>query len=220
MAIDPLRFARMRKRSDPTAVVEAAYDLHQPEPAWLEGLLRAAQPLLDEGQGLQAFVADVNAPPRQLARSAAAVGGAGNWPDRWRAEWWESVVLALPDDLLIAGVTFGPVWYASIGADALSQKHPTLELYLREIADRGHEWARAVARRERTTRARDTGLPFQETFNVQATDPTGHAVVLAANRLDLAARPPNRAVLRAWTRVASHITAAFRARRKLGARDP
>lgn len=209
----------MRKRSDATAVVEAAYELHHPEPTWLGGLLRAAQPLLDEGEGLQGFAADLNAPAGRMLRSPVSIGGPPAWASRWRTDWWESLVLTLPDELLSAAITLAPVWYASMGAEAIAAKAPTLDLYIRELADRGYAWARRRDDPPPRSAAADEPLPFRDALNVQATDPTGHAIVLSANRTSLATRPPSRAMLSTWTRVASHIAAAFRARRKLGTRD-
>lgn len=205
----------MASPRDPLAIVEAAYELQGSETQWLEGVLRAAQPMLDQGEGVMAFVLDLGAAPGHMVRSPVVLGGRDDWEHRWRAEWWEKVVLPMPHDLLVAASSFGPAYYTSHAVDALSRELPTLELYVRDLADRGY---RSGWNSDGSTSAdrENGGLEVPDLFNVQGTDPSGHGIVLLANHAALASRPPARAALRSWSRIVAHLTAAHRVRRKLG----
>lgn len=60
--------------TDPIAVVEAAYDLSGHERTWVEGIVRAMQPLLDRGMGAFGYVIDTRA--RQITdETFVAAGG-------------------------------------------------------------------------------------------------------------------------------------------------
>src|SRR5215471_6175004 len=60
------------------SVIEAAYAVHRPEQAWLEGLVNAAEPEIAEGFGVWSYVYDASRAPIRLgsfvAHSAATAG--------------------------------------------------------------------------------------------------------------------------------------------------
>ncbi len=55
-------------------IIEVAYDVEAGERAWLEGILRASDPLLNDGLGLVAYVYDASRPHRVVVPVAAQTG--------------------------------------------------------------------------------------------------------------------------------------------------
>ena len=208
----------MRKWRDPIGVVEAAYDFRAPEPLWVERMVEAARPILDDGCGVLGFTVDLKAPDGEIARSPVALGGSASWRRRWRPDWWARFVEPMPRDLLTRLVMFAPVAYVSIAADAVRDQIDTLPQYLELLASRGVSGD--VFGRPLAASGPSIGLFFPDAFALQAIDSSGHGVVLAANRATPAKRPPSRADMRAWNRVVSHIAAAHRIRRRLAGRGP
>src|SRR5688572_1138432 len=110
----------MRKWRDPIGVVEAAYDFRAPELLWVERMVEAARPILDDGCGVSGFTVDLNAPDGEIARSPVALGGTAKWRRHWRTDWWGRVVQPMPRALLSKMMMFGPVTYASIAGNAVA----------------------------------------------------------------------------------------------------
>lgn len=201
-----------RPHRDPMSVVERAYDLTETEDRWVAGLVEAAAPLLDEGTGVWGCVVDLSAPRPQ--RSPASVGGTEEWQRTWREGWWEQVVLAMPHDAVAHSTGFGPVAYASHVGAALARQIDTFEQFVESLGSKGIPGS--FGRTVEVTAPR-AFASYPESLAIVARDSTGHAVGIFANRAENATRPPTRITVRTWSRVAAHIVAAHRMRRRLGA---
>jgi DNA-binding CsgD family transcriptional regulator len=59
---------------DVLSVVEAAYRIDQPEDEWVRGLMSAAQPLIDVGLGVYAYLFDASDPANLAVRSLSLAG--------------------------------------------------------------------------------------------------------------------------------------------------
>lgn len=202
----------MRKRRDPIEVVEAAYDLRAPEPLWLERLVEAARPLLDDGCGVMGMVVDLSGDGPH-ARAPVGLGGTPEWRLRWRQDWYERVIEPMPRELLARLLSFGPVTYGSIAGRAAAQGIDTMGEYLEVLAARGIRGE--VFGHTVPERGAPRGISYPEALIVTAIDASGHGVGIGGSRASIAKRPPTRLELRTWTRVAAHIGAAHRIRRRL-----
>ncbi|WP_236517473.1 helix-turn-helix transcriptional regulator [Sandaracinus amylolyticus] len=200
------------------SVVERAYDLEAPEELWVEGLLASAAPLLDAGHGLMGCVFDFTGPEgAPHARSAAAVAGPEEWTTGWRAGWWQHVVHGLPRQVWIDALSFGPVAYASHAAEGVAQRIATFEEMLTTLGSKGfaHLFGRTF-----TPAPESRYVSYPEALGVIASDPAGHSVGIFANRSANVVRPAGRVLRRTWSRVAAHVAAAHRLRRRLGTGSP
>ena len=81
---------------DSLSVVEAAYDLERSEPEWVDGLLAAAEPMLDGGLGVGGYLYDASVDPMRtwalsvragLPMGALQMGCATFSDDYRRANW-------------------------------------------------------------------------------------------------------------------------------------
>ncbi|AKF11574.1 helix-turn-helix transcriptional regulator [Sandaracinus amylolyticus] len=198
------------------SVVERAYDLEAPEDLWVQGLLGAAAPMLDAGHGLMGAVFDFTTPDgTPHARAGAAVGGPDEWTLGWRDSWWDHVVHGLPRQVWVDALSFGPVTYASHAAQGVAQRIETFEEMLATLGSKGfaHVFGRTFTT-EPAAASRFVSYP--EALGVIASDPAGYSVGLFANRSANVTRPPGRVLRRTWSRVAAHVAAAHRLRRRIG----
>jgi DNA-binding CsgD family transcriptional regulator len=207
----------MRTPADTLSIVEAAYLVTTPEPLWLERIVLAAQPWIDDGHGAGGFLVDLESTDGHVVHTPAAFGGDEEWMERWRPDWWERAMVPMPREVLAAMLAFAPITYTSHAGIAAARELPTMADFLAEIAREGaeHIFGHALAGPRPTSR-----LSHPEALTVNAIDPSGAGVVIAGTRAELAKRPPGRDARRAWPRIAAHIIAALRVRRRLRGSPP
>jgi len=170
---------------DPLAVVEAAYRVEQSDAAWLEGVTRAARPLLDGGLGLCGGLVDFDArrtPPAVLSAPVYIGTPSG------LAEGIENLLAvkelgALQARLFASGKPISTA-SAELGARVLKQNE----------AVQAH-WA---------------PLGVRDMVGVLAADPGGSIVTLVAPQARTASTSP--AHVETWARLAAHLAAGHRLR--------
>jgi DNA-binding NarL/FixJ family response regulator len=200
--------------ADWLAIVEAAYAAAPTDAAWLEGVARAARPLIDRGGGVHGYFVDMHSSACPL-RQPLLVGGPPEWRRAWRGTWWEPLMasMSLAHVRLVHSLTsvcYTTDLFAAVAADA-----PSYDAYLSRVATR-HWGAARVLRGARPVG--DIGL-FPDSFNVACIDGEGHGCVLVANMPDPSKRPVATRLARSWAKVAAHIAAGHRLRRKRKSAD-
>jgi DNA-binding CsgD family transcriptional regulator len=148
-----------------------------------------------------------------------ALGGSLEWRASWRSDWWEHVILGMAPALLAELVSFSPVAYGSQIADGLSRRAATFEEYLESLSAAGfaEAFGRALPAPPPDARRR---VAYVEGLAVTAADPSGHVVLIGANRDTVARSPPEPELVQRWSRVAAHLGAAHRLRRRLRGQPP
>lgn len=173
-------------------ILDTAYDTDLDEHTWVARLAEAFAPLLDDGSGVHAMIADPCAP--RLVRDPILVGGDADWQARWKTCLWDEHLGSAPPETIRAMLRFSAVSHSTELSAALAPSIDTLPPASR-LAREG----------------------FEDSLNIVCTDVTGLGVVLVANRRRR--RPLRPAQRRCLTRLASHVAAAARLRRRVGARD-
>jgi DNA-binding CsgD family transcriptional regulator len=191
-------------------VLDAAYDTDLDDEGWLRRLAESAAPLLDEGCGVHAVLADLHQPLPMHA--PILVGGEPEWQACWRAHWWDELMAVAPADAHRAMLRFGAVSHTTELFAAVAAKIETFADLLGRMEERGYQHALA---RERKARAQQR-LFYPDSLNVVSLDASGVGVVLVANRRAPVTHPLPGATRRQLTRLAGHLAAATRLRRRVG----
>jgi len=169
------------------SLLEATYDLSGDVDAWLGGILEAASPLLDAGQGVAAQLFRLG--PREVVIERAVLLGPG-----------EVAPLALATVEAAAPEAHDLVYRSGIPAATMS-----------EVV-----WSRLP--QEAETFAAATGGRFRDAIGIIAH--TGTGAGLGLNSPLETERRMTAAERCRWTRVAAHVGAGLRMRRRLAAREP
>jgi DNA-binding CsgD family transcriptional regulator len=197
------------------SVIDAAWRLDVPEEPWLQAIVEAAAPALDVGFGIHGMVLDLTSPEGPV-RTPVMVGGTDDWQARWREDWWAGVVRDYPAAAHLAATAAGPVAYASdTNRRFLSSMSVWVE-YAKALVEQGAATPAMQVHFGPEAAQRASKL-YPETLYVGGLDRPGHAVVLCVNLASTRARQPPRAMVRTWARAASHLGAALRLRKALGA---
>lgn len=199
---------RTARRNRLLGVLDVAYETHTTEEAWLAKVVGAAAPLLDDGTGVHGFFVDIEA---GTLASPLLVGGDPEWRACWREHWWDEMMTKVPRETLDAMVRFGTVSYAGQLFAALAARIESFAELLGRLEEKGYQ--HALAREHRMRAA--SKLFYPDSLNVAGVDATGTGVVLVANRRAVVERPlrgHERALL---SRLAGHLGAALRMRRRL-----
>jgi len=201
---------------DVTTVLDAAYATAESETVWLENVVRAALPHLDQGAGLHAWIVDL-APDGSIAlRHPMAVGVTPEWAANWRTQWWDVFMEgARPADVRFLH-QFAVCSYATTLWDATRVGAPTYAQYLGHLARTGYgrTHARFVPPGERPVG--DGPRLYPDSFNVAALDASDRGCALVANLTEPHEGhrvPP--AVAALWERLAAHLAAALRLQRAM-----
>lgn len=167
----------MGRRNEVISIVEAAYAVAPSEEAWLDGLVRAAQPTVDEGLGACAYVYDASRAPLRIGKFVARS-------------------LGCPADVILGAVR-------SVDEDYVAMTWRKLSFGL----------GSQLVPFEKLPAARpllDAGV--RDMLAINAYDPSGIGVWVGAPLPNVRRARPGEA--KQWTRVAAHIAAAFRLRRR------
>lgn len=177
---------------DPITVVERSYALGEDDQAWLDGVVDAILPGLDHGMGLFALYFEVEA-NHAVGRvhCAKAVGDS------------EQVLPVMRASLPIAeraAVTEGIVYAPLAGT-------------LTDTLANG-----ASSRTSQLAREFYRSLGFEDTAGITIADPTGFALIIHAPMREQGDMQRRHRVR--WSRVAAHVSAGLRLRRRLTSADP
>lgn len=178
----------MASRPDVIAIIEAAYRLDLDEQAWIRGVAEATAPLLDDGNGLAAYLLDTTG--RGPATHSPAFVGADPWNGAWRERWWDARVARMPAKLIADLAGFGSATYASQSCGAVMQ-------------------GAVVERLARSVPPMPLPPGVREALVVSGFDPSGAGAVLFAFRGGPAGKRPRDPSLQ---RIASHLATAVRLR--------
>lgn len=179
-------------------LLDAAYQLDAPDDLWLDGLLAEVAPCLDDGTGVHAFLADLEAGTLTHPRLH---GGEREWRETWRETWWDSVMAPMDRNTLRGMASFGPLSYTRDLWSAAAQAIPTFELLLDRVgALRNDEvFPDSVGR-------------FPDSLNLIAVDVSGKAVGFCASRAARSSAPPQRTSVELGGLLSAHIASAIRLR--------
>ncbi|MFO0661648.1 MAG: LuxR C-terminal-related transcriptional regulator [Polyangiaceae bacterium] len=201
---------------DVVPLIEAAYRVEQSTTDWLQGLLEAADPILNDGAGLHAFRFDRDESGQLAPRDPLCFGATEDWTAHWRVNWWDRWIAPLDQPTMEKVLSFGACSYATQLWASLAAEIPTYEEFLSELARRGYAH---VLRQFASSESEHTPqeLFYPDSFNLVATDIGMSATVLLANRKTPAnaGLPPDE--IEVWERVTAHITAGARLQRRIGA---
>ncbi|MBI5481659.1 MAG: response regulator transcription factor [Deltaproteobacteria bacterium] len=178
------------KPGDWVGIIEAAYRPAPDDQAWMEGLVAAARPSLDDGLGVAAFAYDLD-PAGARPPALRPVVSARIHPGAWAAV---QHVLGQVSSRLARRAFSGP---------------PCLTV---------SRLTRGLPRDRELIAASAEQLGFRDLLGVAAGDPSGTGLVLAAPRRHVAPVPRGAAV--AWGRIAAHIAAGLRLRRLIVPASP
>lgn len=180
-------------RLDTVAAVEAAYRFDVPDDSWLQGVLEATRPLVDQGLGAWAFVFDGHAFVRgEMAYEHPTACGI---PDpEWETGLRATLAITSRDRRTMLETIFG------------TPCHAMSEILRRDAS---------LLRRAR----RSIAIPgVLDTIGVTARDPSGSGVYIGAHAPAIVRIDPRRRARLA--RLAAHFATAFRLRRRLLGRGP
>ena len=174
------------KGADPLAVIEAAYRIETHDALWLEGIVRAARPLLDEGLGLCGGLVEFDATrhPRPILAAPVYVGTPSGM-----AEGLERIV-ATEELASLQTKLFGSGKPISTASDELGVQ--VLKTNAAVLAGWGP-------------------LGIKDMLGVLAVDPGGSIVTLVVPQRKVVATTPART--ETWARLSAHLAAAHRLRR-------
>jgi DNA-binding CsgD family transcriptional regulator len=167
--------------------VEAAYRLESPEQEWLAGVMLAARPMMDAGLGTIAFTVDASSMPEARVELILVDG----LPAPHMRGLVEQMVRS-------GGREGGPQPARALPCSpcaTMSQDQPR-EVY--------REFVEQVA-----------GFGMRDALFLNALDPSGHGCVVSAGLPAPRRLAPS--LRETWTRVAVHVTAAHRLRRRMQA---
>jgi len=183
----PTGAARHRDR-DYVAIMEAAYQLDTSDQEWLAGLLHAARPTIDGGQGVMAWMYELSASGQWIDIKQAALSGVpdGLWDGFVRA------AQAAPADAICR-------FYVARTCASMSRALGGGQTFLALPNLRAHLH------------------PFRvQDFNiVRCSGPENGGVILTAPAPKLTSFPPLKA--RVLAQIAVHVASALKLRRSLGA---
>jgi len=181
-------------KADHVSVIEASYLVEEThDEAWLMEVLQRARPCLDRGLGLAAYFTDYTRPPGHHALSPMAVG----CPDGWRATF---------DAMLAPKET---------SAEAVVRQRRPGSTVTTLSADMGPD---LFARLQSVIQRFGWPLGMRDWLGIKVADPSGRGLIITAP-LPRVSRPSRTTVLQ-WSRIASHIAAGYRLRRRLAAGPP
>lgn len=180
----------MAPRADLIAIIEAAYRLDLDEQTWIGGIAEVAAPLLDDGNGLAAYLLDTTG--HGPAAHTPIFVGADPWNGKWRERWWDARVARMPRKLIADLAGFGSATYASLSCGAVMQ-------------------GAVVERLARKVPPMPLPPGVHEALVVSGFDPSGAGAVLFAFRAGQGVRPPRAPSLQC---IASHLATAVRLRRR------
>jgi len=201
---------RRTRRDRVLSVLDVAYETDSTDDVWLRKVLVKAAPLLDDGTGVQGFFCNLHG-GGEAVTTPALVGGEPEWHECWRAHWWDEIMTKVPRETMEAMVRFGTVSYAGQMFAALANRIETFAELLTRLEERGYRHALA---REHRMRA-ESKLFYPDSLNVAGVDVTGIGVALVANRRAPVERPLRGHERAQLSRLAGHLGAAVRMRRRL-----
>lgn len=166
-------------------VVEAAYRVEVSDAQWLEGVARACQPLLDRGFGLCAFEFEHRPSGPPKILAARMLG----MPEGL-AETYPRVFHSMGADVQMRPFAHGPCTTGSrmMGAGRDFEQNPLMQRYAQTFGIYDSMW-------------------------VTAAEPSGWGCGLHAGRPEIVSL--GRSDVARWARIASHLAAAVRLRRRL-----
>jgi DNA-binding CsgD family transcriptional regulator len=177
--------------ADLIAVVDAAYRFDVPDSAWLEGVVRAIRPFVDQGFGVWSFILDGHAFVAGELRyeHPTAVG----LPDNWRDGLAATLAITSRDSRVMYETMFGTPQHTM---SELLRRHPrVLRAATRAIAIPG----------------------VRDSIGISARDSSGWGVFIGAHApaiIQLGHRARAR-----YGRLVAHIATAFRLRQRLADGD-
>lgn len=201
----------MGANRDLVPLVEAAYRIERTAAEWVRGLATAAMPALDRGAGLHVFRIERDG-NRLRPVDPVCVGAAPSWAEAWRETWWDRWIAPLDQPSLASAISFGACSYATQLWAAMAEQIPTYADFLARLANDGFHHVLPTFAGGAT---QGSPRPFYpDSFNLVAVDTRGSATVILANLTT-----PARSVLTPedvarWERVAAHIAAGDRLRRR------
>lgn len=177
-------------KPDLVSIVEAAYfvEQHERDEQWLEALLERVRPALDRGLGVAGYFTDF-AQPSSYGFSPIGIGCPEGWREVFEVMTGPDVVT--PEILRRLGSSQTVV---TLSTNLGKRLYGTLKPALERVAHpRGvRDW-----------------------LGIKVCDPTARGVIISAllPRISTASR----ATIASWSRVAAHIAAGYRLRRRLAA---
>lgn len=178
-------------KPDDVSIIEACYLVEENSDAsWLTELLRRARPSLDRGLGVVAYFNDYDGGPGAHAHSPVAIG----CPDGWRTSF-EAMGSAATTEVVTRLRQPGPV--TTLSANMGRRLFARLQPIIKQVAH---------------------PIGMRDWLGIKVADPTGRGVTLAAP-LRRVSRPSAGAVAK-WSRIASHVAAGYRLRRRLASARP
>lgn len=193
-------------------LIEAAYRVDRTGEEWLRGVAAAALPVLDRGAGLHVFRVERRG-DALCPVDPVCVGATPAWDAAWRTTWWERWIAPLDQAALQSGISFGACTYSTQLWAALAASVATYGEFLAGLAGDGfHEVLPAWATEPSESPAR----PFYpDSFNLMANDGGYHVTALFANMSAPADGVLQQHEIERWERVAAHLAAGDRLRRRL-----
>ena len=189
-------------------VLDTAYDTDTDDSTWLRRIGEAAAPVLDDGVGVHAVLADLSR-ARPLY-DPVLIGGEPEWQACWREHWWKELMDRAPADAQRAMLRFGAVSHTTELFAAVAARIDTFADLLGRRAEKGYQHALARERARVETR-----LFYPDSLNLVCLDASGVGLVLVANRRTPMPEPLAPQSRRQLTRLAGHLAAAARLRRRL-----
>lgn len=189
-------------------VLDAAYDTDADDASWLRRLGETAATLLDDGVGVHAVMADLSR-TRPLY-DPVLIGGEPAWQACWREHWWNELMDGAPADAQRAMLRFGAVSHTTELFAAVAARIETFAELLGRMAEKGYQ--HALARERARVEPR---LFYPDSLNLVCLDAGGAGVVLVANRRAPSPGPLAAHTRHQLTRLAGHLAAASRLRRRV-----
>nr|HEX4315820.1 LuxR C-terminal-related transcriptional regulator [Kofleriaceae bacterium] len=183
-------------------VLDAAYALEEPVEPWLATLAAQLDRALGDGSGTLAMIADLSAGELARFEHFATIGD----DELWRQQI--ALFRQMPASMLRTFGT-GPVFYFSQTAASLIG-HDARTAALLEESARDLYGTSQLDAIERARAGHDQMLIERLVFT--ALGPFGRGVSAVIPQRAVASRPPRRAELAIWGRVASHVATAHRLR--------
>lgn len=197
-------------------LLDTAYRIDTDDRVWLRNVARAANDVIGHGCGVHAYYVDLSSSEVRIDEPLF-VGGSPAWQRRWREDWWEPFIARMDSDTLRWLHGFGVCSFATDLWDA-GARFATLSEYLSAMA--ATRWGRTHARYALPGQRPGGSSPvYPDSFNLIAVDATGRGCVLIANLAQVAPRLLTAGEVAFWGRLAAHLAAALRLRRRFRARN-
>lgn len=209
---------------DFVGLIEACYRLEQSEAAWLEGVASAAAAVLDVGFGTHGYFVDLAGESGPRLHDPVLVGGRDDWPERWRKDWWEALMVPMTGEHVELVHSLTPVSFSTELWHAAANRNATYGEYLTSFAARGRGRVHAPDSSTRAGRTFEkvTGdvspveaVMYPDSFNIGGIDPSGRGAVLCVNLPTIAGGPPVASDMALWGRMSAHIATGYRLLRRL-----